>query len=422
MEIRAQDSMDNTIAVKRKQKIARAYGMKIEDCISKREYTAHEAALAIASDSKYQKNIAQKIAHLMGVDHVILIGIGGSSRGAEAVYKALRHTTTKQLTVLDTFDDEALEVCVRSLRKTKRPESIAVVVVTKSGATAETLMNAASIINVGTEIFGEIFLRRVVFVGDADTPFMKAGKRKKVVCLPIPDVIGGRYSVFTAAGILPLMLLGIDTEAFLRGAATVSQKSIRESIVDHSATLVYLIEKSGIKTVNFFALDKQLTTVGLWYQQLFAESIGKQTTKKRSKFEFQVLPFVSTTVDFHAALQLYLGGYTDAYTYFVRSSIYEEEDPIGEHWLLHTDVAYLAKSSRTAVMHALVDGVIDSYKEAKLPYAEIELAGITPHELGLYMASAMLEVMTVCHLFGINAFDQPQVEFYKKYAQNELTS
>ncbi len=403
-----------TRAAARKLKI---YTDHLSEILAGKDYIVSESSLRIAGDTKYQNAVAKKIAHLMDVEHVVLVGIGGSSLGVEAVYSALRHSTTKQLHVIDAIEEDTISAFEALCRSVPRKESIACVVVSKSGNTSETLINASRVIAIGTEQYGESFLTQVVCIGNDDTEFFKAAKKKKIVTIGIPEIIGGRFSVFTAVGIVPLMLLGIDVKALCAGAMSGVQSG--GDAASARALALYAAAQAGVHTLNFFTFNAPLIKLGEWYRQLLAESIGKPKTVKKKPFTNQVLPIVSSSIDLHSMAQLYLGGYTGMFTYFVHTGATTYTATEGAPWI-HAHIPELTVHTASEVKDAIREGVIAAYQDAKLPYAEIVLGGQTPYEIGAYMASALYEVMCLCHLSDVDAFGQPHVELYKSHTRSLL--
>jgi len=396
---------------------AKKYGAKVAGIVTKKDYRRHESALAIPTDDAYQNDIQKKIAHVKGAKHVILIGIGGSSLGVEAVYSALALKTNPELHVYDSIDEEALKD-IGALTEGVEREGLAVVVVSKSGTTTETITNAVSVLKQLEEKYGKNIVERFVFVGGEGTDFLKIGKKKKVTCVTFPDSIGGRYSVFTAVGIVPLSILGIDVTSLLEGASDASSKKYRTDIIERSVSLVALGE-GGVHTVNFFTFNKRLKLLGFWYRQLLAESIGKNMTTAGATFSHQLLPTVATDVDLHSMAQLYLGGYKGLYTHFVYADTEGEHHALTNHWLIPA-TKMIDGHTPKEIRNAIRDGVLQAYDEQKLPYRVTTLDKITAYEVGLMMGSLMFEVMCVGHLFDIDTFNQPNVESYKSYTRDIL--
>lgn len=377
-----------------------------------------EASVLIAGDARYQREILKPLAKFGTIDHLILVGIGGSNLGTEAVYEALRTPESPTLTVLDQIDREALESLRAFVKKLPSAKKLALVVVSKSGTTTETVLNAVKAIEICERRFGETFRERTIFIGDTGTALSDIARRRGVLFIPMPAVIGGRYSVFTAVGIVPLALLGIDVGALRRGATGALRTPHVRETKEAGATLA-LSALQGTHTVNFFTFGKRLETIGFWYRQLLAESIGKEMTTKGATFSHQILPIVSTAVDLHSMAQLFFSGYDGLYTHLLSVSDSSPYKLPGTHWLFE-HLPFLSHKRVGEVSDAIVAGVVRAYDEKELPYRKTELPGLSAYEVGLLMNSLMLEVMCVAHLLHVNAFNQPAVELYKKHTRNIL--
>lgn len=386
----------------------------------KKEYSTHESSLAISGDATYQRAITKALVPFRGVTHVVLVGIGGSSLGTEAVYHALKTNTSPVLTVLDTINAESITQLSAVFRKCKDPAQIAVVVISKSGSTTETITNASKVIEMGEMKFGDIFRKQIIFIGDKESEFYKVGKKKKILCFSFPSIIGGRYSVFTAVGIVPLTLLGIDTQSLRDGANAVCTKEEIAAITTQAAALA-LHATEGFHTVNLFTFNERLHTVGLWYRQLLAESVGKQMTKKRTPFLYPLLPIVSTKADLHSMTELYLGGYKNMYTHFLSYSEGESFSVSGSHWLVN-HMPFLKEKKSTVINGAIKTGVIQAYDDQKLPYRVTEMESCSAYEVGKLLNAFMVEVMCLASALDIDPFNQPSVELYKKHTRVTLNS
>lgn len=395
-----------------------SYTTKLSKLEKKNDYTLHESSLFVAGDETYQKSIKKALVRFKNIDHVILVGIGGSSLGTEAVYHALAYKTSPSLTVLDSVDKDDVRRLETLIKEISSPTRVALVVVSKSGGTTETMLNTAKVLEICEKRFGETFRKQVIFVGDADTPFLKMGKKKKILCITMPDAIGGRYSVFTAVGMVPLTLLGIDVISLREGAlAALSKKELKNR--EKSAVTLALHAEAGVHTVNFFTFNKRLTLCGFWYRQLLAESIGKNMTTKGTTFSHQLLPVVSVSADLHSMAQLYLGGYKNMYTHFVH---YNDKQPfhvLSAHWALE-HVPFLGGKKYDDVQSAITHGVLQAYDDQRLPYQNTELEKCTAYEIGFLLSALICEVMCLAYLLNVDPFDQPSVEYYKKHTRKLL--
>lgn len=398
---------------------AEKYSKKVSSIVTKCDYTKHESALAIALDSKYQEDITKNIAHLFGAKHVVLIGIGGSSLGVEALYSALAFNTQPILHVLDAIEEDALKK-IRVLRDSLQSvEEVSVVVVSKSGTTTETLTNAVAALEVFEETFSTEIYGRTVFVGTEDSEFIQIGKKKKVTCCTFPPSIGGRFSIFTAVGTVPLAILGINLTTLHEGVGEALTLENRKKSIERTVELALVAEKS-VHTVNFFTFNERLTTLGFWYRQLLAESIGKNMTTEGTTFSNQLLPMVTTSIDLHSMAQLYLGGYKGVYTHFVYADTQSEFHKLTDHWLLN-HMSFLKGKTPLQIKNAIRSGVLKAYDDQKLMYRMTSFEKVSALELGQLMATMMFETMLLADLCNIDAFDQPAVESYKAHTRTLLS-
>ncbi len=395
------------------------YVTHIAKVIKNRDYAASESSLAISADTAYQNHIRSTLRRFSGVHHVVLVGIGGSSLGTEAVYSALKTDKSPSLLVMDTLDEENISAFRARLATVSKVKDIAVVIISKSGTTTETVTNATCVLQLFEKKFGEKSRAQVVFVGDEGSALVTMGHEKNVCTLTLPSSIGGRYSVFTAAGMVPLTLLKIDTESFLRGARNACTKKSFATIEKRASVLARMAAQ-GVHTVNFFTFNKRLRTVGLWYRQLLAESIGRHTTVDGKKFINHLNPTVTTDADLHSVAELYLGGYRGVYTRFVLAPELGATSVPKNHWLVK-HVPHLGGKRVPEIRGAIRTGVLKAYDEQSLPYEKIELASVDAEEVGTLLTSLMCEMMVLAHLLNINPFIQPSVESYKSHTRSALT-
>jgi glucose-6-phosphate isomerase len=400
------------------EKSARAYTECILRVCKEGDYTQHESSGYIAGDDAYQSQIQKSLRRFKGIRHVVLVGIGGSSLGTEAVYHALSHAKGPKLHVFDQITIDALSSFRTLLQSMSRLHEVAIVIVSKSGSTTETMMNGAKIIEVALKHFGHKITEQIICIGNDETPFMKNARKHDILTFTIPDIIGGRYSLFTAVGMVPLTLLGINTAALRKGAIAASLHHELREIEEHACTLARYAEH-GVHTINFFTFNTPLAYCGLWYRQLLAESVGKKLTKAGTQFTHQLLPITSTSEDLHSMAQLYLAGYPNLFTHFVYYTEERTHHVQKGSWLL-AHVPFLRGRNFGDVQNAIREGVLQAYTDQKFPYRKTELQKRDAYEIGFLLSSLMFEVMYVAHLFDVDAFDQPSVELYKAHTRNAL--
>ena len=386
------------------------------DRIMDPEREVPEYALVHPSEPELHETLATLEKRFAKAKHVLLIGIGGSSLGTEAVHAALG-VERAELSVLDTISGALLERTLAELTtRYKDPRHIAVCVISKSGSTTETMSNVAVVSARLEARFGKAIREQFIYIGDPGTDFLKAGKRRGGSVVAMPPAIGGRYSVATAVGLVPLALLGHDVDEYINGFLDANGSEFEVVAADGAARLFGYV-RSGVRHYNFFAFEPRLWALGAWYRQLAAESLGKEFDRSGKQVKYGFLPTVSTPVELHSIGQLYLSGFSGVYTDFVTFDD-EEHDPK----IPNTPFSKrLAGKTAGEVATAIYGGVIGAYQERQLPYrATVFDEGSRAYALGCFMALRMRETMYLAELLDLNAFDQPNVELYKQKSRDML--
>ncbi len=400
--------------MKRKERELTAYRTKIKEAEASFDLTIPEASLYYAKDSELHEVLALAAKKASKLKYVVLVGIGGSSLGTEAVHAVLAGKT--KLLVLDTVSVSRLHEVKTELAACKKATQVAVCVVSKSGGTVETLANAAIILDDLEARFGAAVREQVYFIGNAGTDFMKYGKKYGATCVPMPGIIGGRYSVATAVGLVPLALLGHDVDEFISGYLDVMSPTL-ESVVAESAARLAIYNSLKFPHYNFFAFESRLEKLGQWYRQLFAESLGKETDVTGKKVAHAMVPAIATPVELHSVGQLYMSGVPAVYTDFVSF----DDESLDVMIPKKTKLAKELKGySLQEVATALYGGVIAAYQERQLPYRATVFEENLAYSIGQFMAMRLREVMYTAHLLKLNAFDQPNVELYKEKTREIL--
>ncbi len=394
--------------IKREVKRLGVYREQVSKVVATHDTTQPEYSLVHASDATLHNTLADITKQFKGIKHLVLVGIGGSSLGVEAVHSVL-DTGKVKLTVLDTLAANELEHVITTLSRVKKPKEVAICVISKSGGTTETIVNAAVLLDALKKQWGEAVYRQTLFIGDPGTDFMKQGKRLGVMCVIMPKIVGGRYSVATEVGLVPMALLGHDTDAFIEGILHADDSEI-ESAISESAARIYAYIQKNYHHYNFFAFEKRLYTLGAWYRQLFAESIGKAVDRAGKPVTKGLLPTISTPVELHSIGQLYLAGFAGVYTDFVTFDDETIDFAVPKQGL----AKQLGRFTVQEVTTALYGGVAGAYHDKKLPFRTTIFEEEQAYELGLFMSMRMRETMYVAELMNLNAFDQPNVELYKQ--------
>jgi glucose-6-phosphate isomerase len=394
-----------------------AYAQTILHGAERQDVSSHEGALALPFIDQ-SGDVVRATSYFSGIEHLVLVGIGGSSLGTEAVYEALRGTEQGiDLTILDALSPARLGRMMHMLAgKGIPPDKIGVVLVSKSGGTTETIANYAMLRKAMSERLGGT--PRTLVITDEGSKLDSVAASASFERFHIPHAVGGRYSVFSAVGIIPLSILGIDTGAFLRGARELlSDPGVTASALTSAGT----IAKTGVSgTIDTFLFDPELRAYGFWRRQLLGESLGKSVALDGTKAIYGPLPTVSTVGDLHSIAQLYLAGPRGIHTDFITQDSYDDA-PLGVAEP-NSILPHLAGHGAQDISFALEKSVIASYKDRRLPHAEYRLTLRSASELGALMAFNMFETMLTASFMGIDAFDQPNVELYKTKMRDILAS
>ncbi len=375
------------------------------------------------------KRMAERV-YTSRLRYVILIGIGGSSLGTEAIYTALRGTLDAlsahlpKLIVLDTISSTKLtDLDEILLAGDVHLDELLINIVSKSGTTTETIANAEYVLDLLTQRLGDIS-SRVVVTTDHGSPLWIAAHERGYGQLAIPKHVGGRYSVFSPVGLFPLLLCGIDIVEFLEGgkAMLALEWGVKNGAYParRDAETIYQAMKDGVSIYNIFHFHPELEALGKWERQLIAESLGKGFDRSGGVVHAGITPMVSIgSTDLHSMAQLYLSGPKDKFTMFVKAPT-PSSRRVPSHPHMGELVRGLNARSPDDVMHAIYGGVVKAYRVLPLPYAEVALPAISAFSLGMYMEWRMLTTIMLAELMHVDPFDQPGVERYKSETRKLL--
>lgn len=394
-------------AVAKNAKTLGPYRTKVAKVIAQNDKKHPEYSLVHAADAAVHDVVHDVRTQFKGIKHLVLIGIGGSNLGTEAVHALLGESKVK-LHSLDTVAPYQVKELLKALKKVKKVSQIAVCIISKSGGTTETMVNAGVVLEALETQFGKSIYKETICIGNPGTAFQKTAKRMGAQVVAMPEIVGGRYSVGTEVGLIPLALLGHNVDRFIEGLLDANKDEFESVTADNAARLyIYLSKK--YTHYNFFAFEPHLYKLGAWYRQLQAESLGKTVTKKNKKTAKGFVPTITTAVELHSTGQLHMSGLLPTYTDFVTfdDSNVNYDIPkkgLSKKW---------SKFNLQEITAGIYGGVIGAYQAKKLPYRSTIFDEDLPYSVGLFMGMRMMETMYVAELLGVNAFDQPNVELYK---------
>lgn len=362
----------------------------------------------------------------------VLIGIGGSNLGTLAVHEALHGKLYNELSpglkfyCADTVDADQLVQQLQCVEKELAAgKQVLINVVTKSGKTTETIANFELFLALLRKYYPNDYQNYVVVTTDAGSPFEAFAVDQGFTVLSMPVQIGGRYSVFTAVGLFPLGMLGIDIQEFVAGAQQIIPSCIEQNLLQNpavlSAVIKYAYYQQCVNIHDMFVFGPHLQTIGLWYRQLLGESVGKELNKSSQKVEVGITPTVSVgTTDLHSVGQLALGGPRDKYTTFITVHRPHKNVQLPQMPEFEPFVPYIQGRKITDITNAIISGVQAAYRTHKRPFCTVILPDISPRIIGQLLQFYMIEMIYLGYLFDVNPFDQPNVEAYKKETRRVL--
>jgi len=432
LEFSYQDARVSSYEIEKTAKRLNKYIEHIQSVAGFLDYSADEASINLPIDKEISGvvNVLTKKLKTDKLEYVIVIGIGGSNLGTKAVYEGVFGQTDvydqmrkPKILFADTVNLGLVSEICTIIENLEVPEEVVLNVVTKSGTTTESIANFEIIFEALHKRFGDIIKERVVFTTDEDSALWNMAGEKGMERLTIPSKVGGRFSVFSAVGLLPLALAGIHIDDLLAGARSMRERCINPSPDNPailSASTTFLLKESGIAINNVFFFNAELESVGKWGRQLMGESIGKEHNRDGQKTYEGITPTVAIgSTDLHSMAQLYLGGPHDKLTQFVYAQD-GKDIHVPEHLSFVGLVSDIAGKTFSEIMEAILGGVKNAYRANNIPFVEVKLSGINEYTIGEFLQFKMFEVMYLAELLGVNAFDQPAVEKYKRETRELL--
>jgi glucose-6-phosphate isomerase len=393
------------------------------------KYDSLYASVQLPFDQQLKHAVLEQVHALQQLDPamLIVIGIGGSNLGTMAVQEFCLGICTiqsnMQVRYVDTVDPDMVYCIHKQARMLlEAGRNVLVNIVTKSGRTTETIANAAIFVELLKHFHPKNYGDYIIVTTDSGSKLFDVARKEKWRLLEVPPLVGGRYSVFSAVGLFPLALMGIDIDALLRGAAAMVEqcttRDVEKNIAAQSAAVLYELYQRGYVIHNFFPFAVDLHALGLWSRQLMAESLGKEYDLDGKKVNVGITPTVSIgSTDLHSIVELYLAGPDNTATTFVSVEQFHKQELVAVCSPLQQLVPHIQDRSLNIIMTALLDGTKKAYATAKRPYMSVALPEKSAEIIGQFIQWKMLETMYLGHLFNINPFIQPQVELYKNEAR-----
>jgi len=346
------------------------------------------------------------------ISNIVVIGIGGSSLGTKAIDAILEHKKEKNIDI--SFLENCDPIAINKILKKIQKSSTIFIVISKSGTTIET-----------TSIFKYILKRfdikldskdtdKLIAITDEDSPLWEFANKYDITKFCIPKNVGGRFSVLSAVGLVPLAIMGYDVKSIIKGADKIEKDFFNEKAI-HLLEKAYFYYKQGKnKPINvLFSYSSQFDYFNQWYVQLWGESLGKfdETHKKVGLTPVGLVG----SVDQHSFLQLVMQGPEDKTLTFIKIEDFENKKQIPDITLDNiTGVNYINNHTFNELINAQCMATMESVSEAGIPTDIITIDKLNEENLGYLIYYYELLTSSVGIMLNINTYDQPGVEFGKK--------
>ena len=361
-------------------------------------------------------------------ENVLVLGIGGSALGGMAMTEALlkpywnllseeQRDGMPRIFFLDNIDPDTMTGLLDFLDLSKT----LVNVITKSGSTAETMSQFMIVKDRLEKELGDNYRYNIVATTDKRTGILRQiAEQEGYKTFVVPDDVGGRFSVFSAVGLLPMALVGIDIDAVVNGIKdmdlALKNTDIKENIAAQNALIHYLMDTKKGKNISvMMPYSSRLKYVSDWYVQLWAESLGKNKDNEGNDVHVGPTPIKALgATDQHSQIQLYNEGPNNKIINFIRI---ENFDNILEipNIFEYTGINYLAGKTVNRLMNAEADSTRVALADYERPTVTISIPKVDAYNLGQLLYMFEVQTAIAGALYNINTFNQPGVEQAKNY-------
>ena len=332
----------------------------------------------------YSKKIISKYKKFLNIR---IIGMGGSILGSEAIYDFLKSKIKKKITFVNNLNSNADYFKNKNINLN--------LIISKSGNTLETIVNANTIINEKE--------KNIIITEAKNNYLTRLATELKSEIFEHKNYVGGRYSVLSEVGMLPAELMSLNEKKFKQFNNLIKDKFFINSLIDSVSATLDLIKAEKYTSV-ILNYDEQSENLFKWYQQLVAESLGKKSKG--------LLPIVSSMPkDNHSLMQLYLDGPKKSfYTFFnvLENNIVK----IRNNKILNSH-KFLKNQSIEQIKQSQLQATEKVFTSKKIPFRSFRVLKRNEQSLGGLFSFFILETILLGRALNVNPFDQPSVELIK---------
>lgn len=361
----------------------------------------------ITEIKNFAKTVLQK--------HIVVIGIGGSSLGTYAIHNFLRHKQNgKKLHFLESTDPIDIK---KKVSKIDLDDAL-FIIISKSGITIETISIFKYLHSLIT-----INKSNCVCITENDSKLNDYANKHDMKTFEIPKDVGGRFSVFSCVGLVPLSILGVDIDELLNGCKEVNDSFFKKE--EYNSQILnkarFLVENKNRFNINVvFSYSSLLEGFNKWYIQLWGESLGKLNINGTRQ---ALTPIgILGPVDQHSFLQLIMEGVRDKTVTFIKIEDFEDDTSIPSVKLDFLDeLDYIDNIKFKDLINHQADSTIKAIEKLEnIPCDLITIDRVDESNIGKLMYSFQLLTSVVGKFVQINTYDQPGVEFGKVILKDKL--
>ena len=341
---------------------------------------------------KFNSNILKKFKES---SEFKIIGMGGSSLGAKAIYNFLQHKIKKRFSFFDNLKVENLKI-------NRQNKNCTNLIISKSGNTLETIVNA------------NLFIKKKdknIFITENKKNYLYLlAERLKAEIIHHNDFIGGRYAVLSEVGMLPAELMGLNVNDFRQLNFLIKNKVFFNSLISNVSSTLHFIKNKKFNSI-IINYDEKSDSLFKWYQQLIAESLGKKNKG--------LLPIISNMPkDNHSVMQLYLDGFKN--NFFTFFSVNENGSQKLNNNQILSSKKFLKNKNLQNIILAQKKATEMVFNKKNIPFRSFEIKRRDEKTLGELFCFFILETILIGKSLNLNPYDQPAVELIKQNTKKLL--
>ena len=365
---------------------------RIKQLLNKTLKNKNEVIQSLDKNYKNSYNI-NKLRKFKTSKNFKIIGMGGSTLGAQAIYDFLKPKIKKNFEFIDNL---------QPIRKKQDNKNYINFIISKSGNTIETIANSNILIKKKD--------KNIFITENKNNYLYLLAQKLKAEIIHHNNYIGGRYSVLSEVGMLPAEFMGLKTNNFKQLNNLIKNKNYLNCLISNVGSIIKFIKNKKYNSI-IINYDENSETIFKWYQQLVAESLGKKNQG--------ILPIISNMPkDNHSVMQLYLDGFKN--NFFTFFYVHEKNSYKINNNLVMNSQKFLKNKNFSQIIYSQKKATENVFRRKKIPFRSFEIKKRDEKTLGELFCFFVLETILIGKYLKLNPYDQPAVELIKKETKKIL--